>query len=201
VSVRVDGGTIVVTLGGDAGQTLHGKVVATSPCLGEDAVVPTFVCGFATCPAETLVVRDAPQNFPLTTLTNEQLPASCRGNGDKIDYAIGLAKAGNLEASAHWGASLIKGRELPRDVPEGLRMVREAAERGGGFAQALLGDYYALGIPGHVDVDDVAAYYWYTRSLASGGPSVAAAARVELERRMTAVELAEARARVADAKQ
>jgi hypothetical protein len=196
-SIRVDAGTLVVTLGGDAVRTLHGKVVATSPCLGADAVVPEFVCGYAQCPVDTLVVPEAPQNFRLTTLTNDQLPASCRGQGDRIDYAIGLAKAGNLEASGHWGAALIKGRELPRDVPEGLRILHEAAERGGSFAMALLGDFHAIGVPGHIEVDDVTAYYWFARARDSGGWPGATAAVAELERRMSASEVAEAQARIA----
>ena len=199
-SLRVDGGTILITLGGEAPSSIHGKALAISPCLEPDGALPQFTCGFAVCPGETLVMHGAPQSFALTTLTQEQLPASCRGVGVGIPIALQMAKDGHLEAQAHWGGTLIRGRELPRDVPEGLRILRGAAERGGGLAQAMLADYYALGIPGHLEIDDVSAYYWFARSIDSNGPPVAAAAKLELERRMTPAQLAEARERVASSR-
>ena len=75
-SLRIDRGTIIVTLGGKVHDDLAGKVVALTPCVTDHDV--RFVCGRAQCSGGYTRAVDAPDGSQLTTLEPLLLPPTCR---------------------------------------------------------------------------------------------------------------------------
>ena len=194
-SVRVDHGTILVTLGGNAASALHGLTIAQSPCL-YDAYRPALACGHGFCPDGSRAVVGAPPSYTRTTFSNEQLPASCRGNGAEALRLKDSARTGDPAAQTMWAGLLFVGQLAPLDRAEAVRLLRAAAAQAHPQALALLGDAYATGVDGVLEPDLVEAHYWSSRAEAAGFTAVRANLAA-LEPRMTAAQLAEARARFA----
>jgi hypothetical protein len=75
-ALRIDRGTIIVTLGGNVHDGLNGKVFALAPCVKDHSV--EFACGRSQCPAGYSLAPGAPDALSLTTLDPMQMPARCR---------------------------------------------------------------------------------------------------------------------------
>lgn len=63
----------------------------------------------------------------------------------------GAANAGHVGAMSMLGSQLLAGRAVAPDPVAGIRLLLEAAERGGGYASALAGALYASGLAGPAD--------------------------------------------------
>jgi hypothetical protein len=61
------------------------------------------------------------------------------------------AHAGHVSAMSLLGAQLLSGRAVPADPLTGVRLILDAAERGGGYACAMAGALHASGIAGAPD--------------------------------------------------
>lgn len=75
-ALRIDHGTIIVTLGGNVQEDLVGKVFALAPCVkGQDI---HMTCGRSQCGDGFVLAPGALDASSLTTLDPLLLPASCR---------------------------------------------------------------------------------------------------------------------------
>lgn len=194
--LRIDHGTIVVTLGGQIDASMEGEVLAISPCVKGDAI-PTFACGQSVCAQTTLAVEGAPTGYSLTTLDNEKLPAACRGPGADIMRVWSAARKGDPDAEAQMAAILVVGQAAVVDRREALHFVRHAAEKGQPAAQGLLGALYEEGVEGELEPDLVSAYVWFTRSEKSG-LEAATAYRKRLASRLSPAQLEKAKEMLSD---
>lgn len=75
-ALRIDRGTIIVTLGGKVHVDLVGKIFALSPCVNDHDI--HFACGRSQCRAGFALAPGAPDAAALTTLDPAVLPAACR---------------------------------------------------------------------------------------------------------------------------
>lgn len=189
--IEIRGGTVVMELGSQAGRALRGQVLALSPCLSARQGIE-WVCGMAVCMPPLLAAPGAPPAFSLTTMADESLPASCRGPGREVLLHRDRAEAGDIDGRTMWAAFHWDGHFVPRDPEFALREAREAARAGSAGAMGLLGHIFAHGDE-QMQPDLLQAHMWLERAIGAGHPT-ARGMRSELEARMDAAQLEEARA-------
>ena len=91
--------------------------------------------------------------------------------GAAIPLLEALAQTGDVQATSILGACYYLGLGVEQDPPEGVRLLREAAERGSAIAAHNLGTAYLCGAAGvKSDVDEARRYYALAASLGSPFP-------------------------------
>lgn len=109
-------------------------------------------------------LKERPRPYVKAWYANYLLYGAEFGLKEVVDPPRGFALAkesadeGSLFGQDLVGRALGDGRGTVRDVPEALRYLRVAAERGRGSAMAELGKYYFFGAG--VPVDRIAAEHW-----------------------------------------
>ena len=99
------------------------------------------------------------------------------------------AEQGNASAQYNLGVMYDNGEGVPEDDAEAVRWYRMAAEQGLALAQFSLGFMYAYGEG--VPENYVRAYAWFNLAAAQGDED-AVSGKANVERRMTAAQIAEA---------
>lgn len=125
------------------------------------------------------------------------------GRGVEVDYEEALrwgrlaAEQGNARGQAMLAVSYFQGRAVELDYDEAARWAMLAAEQDDVTAQIILGTLYRNGHG--VEQDFVSAYAWLGIAASSGNVAGGQMTLEHLaERRLTADQLAEAKARVRD---
>ena len=96
----------------------------------------------------------------------EGVPQDC---ARAVAIMKGLIALGYLPAQVNLGSLYFGGcGSIPADVKEGVRLTREAAEKGDPMAQANLGACCAMGVG--VEQDYAAAMQWYRKAAEQGSP-------------------------------
>jgi TPR repeat protein len=81
---------------------------------------------------------------------------------------LALAKQGNLDAENRLGVMYLEGKGVAKNVPEGIKWIRAAADGGHAAAQLNVGLLYSNGFG--VPKDYAEAAKWYRRSAEQGDP-------------------------------
>lgn len=102
-----------------------------------------------------------------------------------------LAEQGHAQAQFRLGCLYAFGQGVPEDYSMAIRLYRLAAEQGDADAQNNLGGMYAEGLG--VQPDQVQAYMWFAIAAATGH-AMAVSNRAYVAERMTADQIAEAKA-------
>ncbi|PAW87859.1 MAG: hypothetical protein B9S33_05715 [Pedosphaera sp. Tous-C6FEB] len=103
------------------------------------------------------------------------------------------AEQGNPDGQFAFGAHCHKGEGVPQDCQQAVRWYRAAAEQGHRVAAFNLGYCYEVGEG--VEKNLVEAHAWYALRIKIDDDQDAAKARVDLERRMSTQQLADANKR------
>jgi uncharacterized protein len=123
-----------------------------------------------------------------------------KGEGVERDWVEGVkwyrkaAKQGDAEAQNSLGFAYVIGIGVEQDQAEGVKWFRKAAEQGCAEAQWLLGVFYDSGEG--VAKDQVEAYAWV--NLAAVTDEDLKIKRTELEKTMTAQQIADGQKRSAE---
>lgn len=119
-----------------------------------------------------------------------------QGRGVARDVAVArqwyerAAMQGYAKAQTSLGLALVSGRGGSPDLPTGVEWLRRAAKSGDGLGQVALGRLYVTGQG--VAQSDIAAFAWFSVAAAAGSAE-AADLLSQLEARMSAPDLEEAR--------
>ncbi len=167
-SIAIDEGTILVTFSDKAPAHLRGQIMAVSPCVQPNAFQLQWACGNQFCPEGWGVPQKGRPAFERTTLPNDVLPSSCRGNGQEAVATRDKALAGDPAAQAFWAAILIGGTVVPADVPQALELSRSAAEAGNADGMYITALAYIDGVPDLLEPDTVEAFVWMSRAVSAG---------------------------------
>jgi len=196
--IEVRHGTLVITLGGAVDEALTGQVVAISLCQeAERPHMHVFACGQDVCPPHARAVAGAQPAFTLTSLDNDVLPASCRGQGRVYLAGLQAMERGEPLAQAQWATVLWDGQAVPQDRHRALELARASAAAGDAFGFWVLGAFHLRGEPELLAVDPVQAYAWFLKSAALGLDR-GIAARDEVHGLLTAEQRAQAEAIAAE---
>lgn len=140
-----------------------------------------------------LAIRFEADSVQAVPLPAEGLASAHAGaSSEDVSQLRQQAEAGDESAQFRLGIIFGRGEGVPRDNVESIRWYVLAAEQGHASAQFNLGTKYARG--DGIPRDNVEAHFWLSSAAASGEKD-AIKARANLESRMSASQLAEARER------
>lgn len=108
---------------------------------------------------------------------------------------LAAASAGDVESQAEMGYRLSEGRGTAKDIKAAIEWTTKAANAGNTRAQQNLGFFSQRGVG--MLKDEESAYFWYLLA-AAGGSEDAAAARDEVEQRLSPEQRAAAQQRAKD---
>ena len=86
----------------------------------------------------------------------------------EIQRNLAAASKGDVNALAAAGLQYIEGRGVKQDVPKGLGLLSDAANRGDHLSQTTLARFFSDGVPGIVTPDAIQAHKWNLKLAESG---------------------------------
>ena len=106
-----------------------------------------------------------------------------------VKWYTAAAEQGNYSAQFNLGKMYYKGEVVPQDYKQAAKWYRKAAEQGKAADQQYLGEMYEYGKG--VPQDIAQAHMWYNIA-AANGDELAKKFRINLARKMTSDQIAEA---------
>ena len=137
----------------------------------------------------TRTQRIATAVLTFSALAVAALPTMAVGQDSSLLETRRLAEQGDAPAQYNLGFMYANGEGVPENDAEAVRWYRMAAEQGNASAQYNLGVMYANGEG--VPENYVLSYAWFNLAAAQGDEG-AVSGKANLQRRMTAAQIAEA---------